>query len=325
MLAAHIREAAHPARNLALEEATVRAAQEDIFLLWRDTPSVIVGRSQNVLAEIDRDYVIRTNIAVARRLSGGGAVYHDEGNLCYTYISANPGDTMGNQAHYIAPVVDALRRIGLDAAIEGRNDISIAGRKVSGNAQYALDGKLCHHGTLLVHTDMSVLGKALRPDPTKIQGKGIASVSARVANIAEFLPGMTALELADALTRDMLSHAEGAKEWDIPEKLRTEAERIAAERYFAEDWIYGSEPPYDYRNAARFPGGGVELRLRVEHGIVADAAIYGDFLALHGSEPFADALTGIRHDRAAIRTALEPLFVLYGLGGVTLDEFLTLV
>ena len=314
-----------PAMNLAIEEALVHAATEDLFMLWMDDPCIVVGRNQNARKEIDPDFIARRRIPVVRRLSGGGAVYHDHGNLCFTYIELDAKNRQGDHARYTAPVIAALKRLGVPAELQGRNDIVADGKKISGNAQYVYKDKMCHHGTLLFDVDMQALDGALRADIDAVKGRGIASRGARVTNIISYLPNYTADTLAEALCADMLKHMPGAKLYDIPEIIWQKAESIANARYRNWDWCFGQSPPYGYAKEARFPGGRISLTLSVENGIIQDALIQGDFLSTTDITPMLSALRGIRHDREAVGAALSALETSGMLGAVTTDELLSLV
>ncbi|HML45867.1 MAG TPA: lipoate--protein ligase family protein, partial [Clostridia bacterium] len=195
------RESNDPAWNLALEQTLLETVQEDLFLLWQNGPSVIVGRNQNARAEVDESLVEALGLPVVRRMTGGGAVYHDLGNLNFSYIECRAGGHFGDFARYTKPVLEALRQLGIDAELGGRNDLLVDGRKISGNAQCLWRGRMLHHGTLLFDADLTVLGRVLRPDPAKLAGKGVASVRSRVTNLRAVCPGLTLDQLLDALCK----------------------------------------------------------------------------------------------------------------------------
>jgi len=177
-----------PYFNLAVEEYLLRNFGEDCFMLWRNKASIIVGKHQNALAEINYDYVKENNIDVIRRLSGGGTVFHDLGNLNFTFIqNVNKNENIVDFKRYIEPIVKVLQQQGVNAKHEGRNDIMIGGRKVSGNAEHVFKKRVLHHGTLLFSSEISNLSKALKVNPLLYQDKGVKSVKSRVANINQFL------------------------------------------------------------------------------------------------------------------------------------------
>ena len=177
-----------PAFNLALEELLCSEFPEEVLMLWRNRSSVIVGKNQNTFAEVNRPFVEEQNIPVIRRMTGGGAVYHDIGNVNYSFIIHERRPGADSFAAFACPVTEALRRMGVDAQFSGRNDILVDGRKISGSAQCCVKERTLFHGTLLFDVDMDMLGKVLTPGKAKIESKGVKSVRARVANLKEFLP-----------------------------------------------------------------------------------------------------------------------------------------
>ena len=227
-----------PAFNLALEECLLQWLPADhpgLFLLWQNAPSVIVGRHQVTLDEIDSDFVRRRGLPVVRRMTGGGAVYHDLGNLNFSFMENAHGRKTVDFARYLRPVCEALAELGVRASLSGRNDLEAGGRKISGSAQSLRQGRILHHGTLLVSLDFGELVQALHVDPDKIRSKGIASVRSRVANISEFwTPGSSMEGLRAALLRRC---ADGAGQLE-PEVLRA-AEELAERKYRSWDWNYG--------------------------------------------------------------------------------------
>ena len=172
-----------PYRNLAVEEYLFRHAKEDVFLLWQNDPTVVIGKNQNAYAELDLDYVRARGIRVARRITGGGAVYHDGGNINYSVIAVGAAEGGLDFAPYTAPILEALLHFGVRAELSGRNDLLVGDRKISGNAQFRADGRVLHHGTLLYDSDLEVLSSALRVDEEKLRAKSIRSHRSRVVNI----------------------------------------------------------------------------------------------------------------------------------------------
>ncbi len=308
-----------PAFNLAFEESVLTHRQEGTYLiLWQNDKSVIVGRNQNAAAEIDRDFVARKGIRVVRRGTGGGAVYHDLGNLNYSFIT-DAQDASSIQ-EFLSPVVAALRGLGLEAQCSGRNDILVSGKKVSGNAQQLRRGRILHHGTLLFDSDTSLLTGALNPDPTKFQGKAVASVKSRVGNIRPFLPRDMTLKQFWAYLKDALADSvtEGCL---TPEELAAVL-RLKEEKYDTWQWNFGSSPAYQQVCRRRFPGGLLELHLSAQKGRIAGIAIYGDFLSLSPVAPLEQALTGCELRPEAVAQRLQGLPLDEILGGITAQEFL---
>lgn len=293
-----------PAFNLALEECLLQWLPADhpgLFLLWQNAPSVIVGRHQVTLDEIDSDFVRRRGLPVVRRMTGGGAVYHDLGNLNFSFMENAHGRKTVDFARYLRPVCTALAGLGVQASLTGRNDLEAGGRKISGSAQSLRQGRILHHGTLLVSLDFGELVQALHVDPDKIRSKGVASVRSRVANISEFwAPGSSMESLRAALLRHC-ADGEGKLE---PEVLRA-AEELAERKYRSWDWNYGASPAFSLQRRERFPWGLVDWRLDVRDGTIRDCRICGDFFATADIAGLEGRLRGVRCQSAALAGALE--------------------
>ena len=309
-----------PAYNLAFEEYVLTNRTEgSILILWQNANAVIVGRNQNTAQEIDSAFVAAKGIRVIRRNTGGGAVYHDLGNLNYSFITDDQGDRKG----FTEPVVNALQGLGLDACASGRNDILVAGQKVSGTAQQISKGRILHHGTLLFDSDFSMIAGALTPDPSKFQSKGVKSVRSRVGNIRANLPQDMDLQafwryleqsLADSLTPSSLTAEEVQK-----------VLQLKAEKYDTWDWNYGKSPAYELKNKHRFNGGTLEVHLSVAGGKIAGVKLYGDFLAVKPVEILENALIGCPCKQDSLEEVLQQIPVADYLGGITGDELIELI
>jgi len=313
-----------PAFNLALEELLASTGDApEFFMLWRNRPTVVVGRNQLTAAEIDGGYIRRNGIEVVRRITGGGAVYHDLGNLNYTIAGpADRDDSPDSFARRAAPVVDVLREWGVPAEFSGRNDILVDGRKVSGSARSTIRGRSLFHGTLLFEVDMERLAGALRPDPLKTASKGIASVRARVANLKEFLPPMTADEFAAGFARRLCLRLGVASETAIPAEIAEAARRLADEKYRSREWTYGTAFACDYEKRARFAGGSVTLRCRIRANRIEALRISGDFFGSVPVERLEAELAGTEFRRDAVDAVLGDIGDL--IRGVSREEFLSL-
>ncbi len=312
-----------PAWNLAFEEYVLKTRRQgDWLILWQNRSAVIVGRNQNALEEINRDFVTRQGISVVRRNTGGGAVYHDLGNLNYSFITDYlEGDTAaGNR--FTGPVVGALTRLGMDAQASGRNDILVSGHKVSGTAQHRSGDRILHHGTLLFDSDPGMIAGSLNPDPTKFQSKSVKSVRSRVGNIREFLREDMDLAAFWAYLKTALAEG-GLQPMALSDEELTEIAALKAEKYDTWQWNYGSSPKFDTRIRRRFPGGSVEVRLSVRLGKIEGLQIYGDFLALQPIDGLIAALTGCAYRQEALEKAMAPLPLSDFLGNITKEEFLT--
>ena len=269
-----------PYYNLALEEYLLRHKQEEYFLLWRDRPVVVVGRNQNTLEEINRDVVKSKGIAVVRRLSGGGAVYHDPGNLNFTFIINEQSKMSFDFARFTEPVIKTLRKMGVEAENTGRNDISIAGKKFSGNAQCRWKNRLLHHGTLMFDCRIEELAEVLNVKQEKISSKGVKSVRSRVTNISEHLnKPFTMQDFQKILTETV--KADGYIEYDrsLSESEHQSVEKLREQKYSTWDWNYGSSPPFNIQRSAAYPWGMVDIRMHIVHGLVKECIMYGDFFS----------------------------------------------
>ncbi|MCW5864113.1 MAG: lipoate--protein ligase [Anaerolineae bacterium] len=301
-----IRHETDPYFNLAAEEYVMEHFPQDCFMLWRNAPAIIVGRHQNTLAEIDIDYVRAHDIPVVRRLSGGGAVFHDLGNLNFTFIA---DDSARLDFHrFSQPILDALRAMGVPAVFEGRNDLTIDGRKFSGNAQYVHGGRVLHHGTLLFAARMADISAALRPAAAKFAGKAVQSVRSRVTNITEHLPEpMTVLEFRDRLMAHVVATTPAVEPYAFTPADVAAITQLRDEKYATWEWNYGHSPAYNYHKAARTPGGMLEVALDVNDGIITAAQFFGDFFNRRDPEEVAAALVGVPHCREDLRDRLAAL------------------
>ena len=290
-----------PYFNLACEEFLLNSdCDEDIFMLWRNAPSVIIGRNQNAYAELNLDFIKTNDIAVVRRLTGGGAVFHDLGNVNFTFITSKKDDAVLNFELFTRPIIDVLRKLGADAELSGRNDIVIDGHKISGNAQCSHNGKIMHHGTLLFDADISNLVDSLKVDKAKIESKGIKSIRSRVANIKDFIGG-------DMDVIDFKEYIENSIEAEHRILSVEDAEKIhklADEKYSAWEWNFGQSKQYQYTNKKRFSYGTVEINLNVDAGYITDIRINGDYFGLGDISVLENRLIGLRYDSAEISDKL---------------------
>ena len=311
-----------PAYNLAFEEYVLKNRRSGSYLiLWQNQNAVIIGRNQNAEAEINRSFVEQHGIRVVRRNTGGGAVYHDLGNLNYSFITDAGAPESRSTDRFTVPVLRTLRKLGLDAEASGRNDILVSGRKVSGTAQQLYKGRILHHGTLLFDSDPDMIAGALNPDPTKFQSKSVQSVRSRVGSIRSALrQDMTLQEFWQYLKKEL------ADDGIVPDALSPEelqqVMHLKEEKYDTWDWNFGKSPKFQTVCKQRFSGGLLELNLTVTHGIIENVQILGDFLALTELAPLEQALTGCAYEEAAIRTVLGGFPLSEYLGSITENEFI---
>ena len=323
----HWNERTDPAYNLALEEIMAEQSDEPFAMIWQNRPSVIIGRNQNAYAEFDGAYVREHGISVVRRTTGGGAVYHDLGNVNYTLLAfATDSDPRYTDfAVLAAPVVEALKSLGAEAEFSGRNDILVGGRKVSGSAKRVHDGRILFHGTLLFDADMDAMAAALTPSRDKIEAKGVASVRARVANLREFLPQFE-LETFPRAFADALKNRLGiAETTPIHDNWIREAERLADERYRSWDWTFGESPDFTFERTAKFPGGTVTAHLDIHQGLIRRARFTGDFFGASPATELAEALTGCPHRFESLCETLRRLEPERFIDGATVESLAELL
>ena len=293
--------------NLSLEEYVFESLSKDYnyFILWQNASTVVVGRHQNTFNEVDEAFIRENNITVVRRLSGGGAVYHDLGNLNFTFIQ----DAAGKEPDlglFCRPVAQAIRTLGAEAEVNGRNDITVNGMKFSGNAQYVKYGRVMHHGTLLFDSQLEVAAKALRPDPEKIKAKGVASVRSRITNLKPLLPEGTTLEIfRDALLK-ALFEKEQMEVYSLTHADLTAIAALKEERYGTWAWNWGASPACDMTFSGRIEGcGQLSLQFRVKKGFITDAILYGDFFSAGDPQALAKSFIGYPATAEGIREAAE--------------------
>ena len=293
--------------NLALEEYVFESLSKDYnyFILWQNAPTVVIGRHQNTFSEVNASYIRENNIRVVRRLSGGGAVYHDLGNLNFTFIQ-NAAGKEPDLALFCHPIAQAIRTLGAEAEVNGRNDITVGGLKFSGNAQYVKEGRVMHHGTILFDSDLSRAGLALTPDPEKIVAKGVKSVRSRMTTVREHLPGNISLSDFKTLLLEKLFAGQPMEQYFLTEADIAAVEELRRNRYGTWDWNWGGSPACDLIRKKRVEGcGTVECRLTVKDGRIADAAFRGDFFSSRDPQLLADRFVGLRPVSEDYQKALE--------------------
>ncbi len=310
-----------PYENLACEYyfATERQLDGDVFMLWRDEPSVIVGKYQNTYEEVNLEYTSAKGIHVARRMSGGGTVYHDLGGWQFTFITRGAGDAIEFE-RFMRPITEALCSMGLDVRVTGRNDIALfpkgsdTGYKISGNTQYKKNGVTVHHGTLLFDTDFTELSRATTPKEYKITSKSIKSVRERVTNIRPHLPE----DMTDIAFRDTLAERMTDRRYTLTEEDRARIRDLADNKFADPKWNFGSNPKFEIEHELHLPGGTLELGLTVKDGVIRAAGIRGDFFAGESAENLAASLTGTDYTRDALTAALQN--VCESLYGITAED-----
>ncbi|MCU6603057.1 lipoate--protein ligase [Peribacillus frigoritolerans] len=317
-----------PRINLAIEEYALKHLNidETYLLFYINRPSIIIGRNQNTIEEINSDYVDEKGITVVRRLSGGGAVYHDLGNLNFSFITKDDGDSFHNFKKFTQPVVETLEKLGIHAELSGRNDILAEGKKISGNAMFSTKGRMFSHGTLLFQSEMDHIVSALKVKKDKIESKGIKSIRSRVGNIADFLKEPMSVEkFRSFLLQNIFKDTGKVTEYVLTETDWEKIHEISEDRYQNWEWNYGKSPKFNLQNSHRFPVGSVDIRLEVNRGIIENTKIYGDFFGVGEVADIERKLTGTRYEKEAISRVLDEIDVRHYFGNVTKEEILALI
>ncbi len=305
-----------PYFNMALDEYCLEhiRSEEPYFYLWRNAPSVIIGLNQNAYGEVNLPFLEEHGILLVRRMTGGGAVYHDLQNLNYTIIGKAPSPQ---------PVADALRSLGVDAVLTGRNDIFVDGRKVSGYARRVSHGQEIIHGTLMYDVDLDTLGKALDVPGSKLSSKGIASVRSRVCNLKECLKDIPSVKALQGRLQDILSKGDG--EITLSAAQKEEVRDLAQGKFATWEFIYGHSKEADFVREAHLPCGTVQVRLTLDKGRIRGISFSGDYLFDEPPGALASSLEGLRFDRAALTPVVNGAGISRYFPGVTTEQFLSLL
>ncbi len=312
-----------PAFNIASEEYLMKNFDEDVFLLYRNGPSIIVGKHQNTLSEINVEYVKENNIEVVRRLSGGGAVFHDLGNLNFGFIKKGEDTNLVDFKKFTMPIIDVLRKLNINAQFEGRNDITIEGKKFSGNAEHVYKNKVLHHGTLLFSSKMGDLSKALNVNPRKFRDKAVKSVRSRVTNIAEHLDREMSVEaFAEMLMEDIMQMNPNSTRYEYTGSDIEAIYDLVDKKYGTWEWNFGYSPKYNFSKFTTTAGGHIEVNLDVENGIIKSAKFFGDFFSSKDISDIEKVLKDMPHNEYKIRERLKKYNIGQYFNKVTLDELI---
>ncbi len=308
--------------NIASEEYLSENVAGNIFLLYINDPSIIVGKNQNTYAEINQQFVEQHNINLVRRLSGGGAVYHDAGNLNFCFIMEKT-DKSTDQLfrEFTAPIIAALGTLGVAAEFSGRNDLTIDGKKFSGNAQWHRKNRSVVHGTMLYNSELSVLADALKVNPIKFVDKAVKSVRSRVTNIKPYLQDdFSMAQFVDAIVNCLQEQFDSFENYQYSAADIAQIEQLVAQKYGTHDWNYGKSPQFSFSERFRYAGGTVEFNADVVGGNIKSAKIFGDFFAKNPNlNDVERALIGSEFNPTAIRRALSAVAIGDYIDGLTVD------
>lgn len=325
MLCIH-NKSTEPYFNMAAEEHFFKNFNQNIFMLWQNDSAIIVGKHQNTLSEINIDYVKEKGIKVVRRLSGGGAVFHDLGNLNFTFIESGTEGKLVDFKKYTQPIIDVLNSLGINAVFEGRNDLTIDGKKFSGNAEHVIRDRVLHHGTLLFSSVMSNLANALKADESKFDDKAVKSIRSRVTNINEHLKKPISIsDFTDLIMKHIMESNKNSELYVISEKDKEIISELSKTKYSTWEWNYGHQAKYNFSNKKRTNGGSIELKMYVDKGIIEKVKFYGDFFNKLDIADIEKSLIGTPHKEDEIRLKLSGLEISDYFANVSFDEFISVI
>ena len=316
----------NPYYNMAFDEYCLESLpiDEPVFFLWQNRPAVIVGFNQEVNTEVNLDYLKENGIDLVRRVTGGGAVYHDLENLNYTIVGRSE-DLERDYPEYASLLAKALQTLGVPATLSGRNDILVEGRKVSGFAKRVCKNRLMVHGTLMYNVDVDVLTHVLNPSTTKLQSKGIASVRSRVANLCEYLPEIPDIQTFSQRLEEILSNNYTDTEYQLTETDLANIQRLTDKKFATWEWNYGRSPKATLVHSARLACGTVEIHLTLAENRIASCRFGGDFLGNLPASDVEKALTGIPYEINEIRKCLSKLEISRYFDRVSADNLLEMM
>lgn len=287
-----------PYFNLALEEYVFEHFDrtEEYFLLWQNANTIVVGKFQNTAEEVNQEFVDKNKIKVARRLSGGGAVYHDDGNLNFTYIVDQGDRDLFSFEAFAAPIIRALKTFGLDAEFTGRNDLLLEGKKISGSSQYVKKGRIMNHGCIMLDSNVANVADALKPKAAKFESKSIKSVRSRVTTINANLAEPISMDTFKAAIVKEIEGSENMRRYTLTEEDRQAIEKLRSEKYATWDWNYGKSPVYDYKQERKFDFGLVSVNAQIKQGVIEEIRIFGDFFGNGDIQELEASLAGEKLD-----------------------------
>ncbi len=299
----------NPAFNIATEEYLLKNYEDDFFFLYINTPALIVGKHQNSLAEINLEKAEEENIPVVRRMSGGGTVFHDEGNLNYCFIKKGDNEKLINFKKYSQPIIDTLQELNIDAKFEGKSDLTIEGKKFSGNASHIFKNKVMQHGTMLFSSDLKRLNQLLKVNPLKFKDRGIRSIRSKVTNISEYLSNSINIEtFGQLILQDLKTKFPDAKKFELSAIDIEKIEVLMAKKYNNWEWNYGYSPNYTFEKLSNFSEGSIlEINIKVEKGIIKNFELCGNCLVENQISKFKTKLIGQHHDKNTIYKILTHL------------------
>lgn len=297
---------------------------EPVFYLWQNRPSVIIGFNQEVNTEVNLDYLKSNHIDLVRRVTGGGAVYHDFGNLNYTIVGRSE-NLERDYPEYASLMMKALQELKVPAVLSGRNDILLEGKKVSGFAKRVCKNRLMVHGTLMYNVDLDKLTQVLNPSNTKLKSKGIASVRSRVTNLCDHLPNISSIEMFSNRLEEILSRNYTDTEYNLSEEDLNHIQQLADEKFSRWEWNYGHSPKATFMYSERLACGTVEIHLTLTENRITSCRFGGDFLGNLPTSEVEAILKGVTYEADDIRKRLEQINISHYFDGVTADDLVRIM
>ncbi|WMI82252.1 lipoate--protein ligase [Anaerotignum sp. MB30-C6] len=317
-----------PAFNLALEQFVFDKMDRshEYFMLWQNNNAVIVGKNQNTFGEVNPIVIEEKGVKVIRRLSGGGAVYHDLGNLNFTFIMDAKEASDLDIKLFCQPVASLLQELGVDAQVNGRNDITIDGKKFSGNSQYLKEGRIMHHGTLMFDSNLDVVAAVLNVAGDKFQSKAAKSVKSRVTNVKPFLKEDLTLEEFQEKLVSYIFDEKSIETYELTPKDMEEIEKIKVERYRQWDWNYGKSPEYTVQKERRIEGcGKIEAHMNTKDGKIVEVKFYGDFFGVSDHAELSEILVGCELKKETLMKVLENIDIEKYFHGIAVGQFVDIL
>ncbi len=318
-----ISENTDPYFNLASEEVLLKHRTEGYFLLYRNRPSIVVGKHQNTLAEINLPYVQDKGIDVIRRISGGGTVFHDLGNLNFVFITSGKEGELVDYKRHTLPVIEAMKKLGLDVKLGKRNELLLGSKKISGTASHVFKNRVMHHGTLLFSSRMKDLSKALKVKAGNFEDRAVKSVPSEVTNISDHLAEKMDVEEFRNFLFDSVLQSLKASPYEYSEEDNLEIRELMEQKFSSWEWNFGYSPRYHFQKALAFEAGDLAIHLNVEKGVILDISINGDFTGSEDIHILETAVKGSIHDPQTIRSRLSGINVEDYINGLGNEELLS--